>query len=99
MEMSERKQAKIYTAEFKESAVKVAVESGRPMSQTARELGLSNEQLSQIDIATLADSANSNGPPSNSWYPKFPGKLTVNLPKSPKKSGNIKKLAANLKAY
>ncbi len=43
--MSERAKAKSYTAEFKESAVKLAVESGRPMAQTARELGVSKDTL------------------------------------------------------
>jgi transposase len=43
--MSERQKAKSYTAEFKESAVKLAVESGRPLAQTARELGVSKDTL------------------------------------------------------
>ena len=43
--MSERKQAKSYTAEFKASAVKWAVESRRPLTQTARELGVSKDTL------------------------------------------------------
>ena len=43
--MSERKKSKIYTAEFKESAVKLAVESKRPLAQTARELGVSKDTL------------------------------------------------------
>jgi transposase len=43
--MSERKQAKSYTVEFKESAVKLAVESKRPLTQTARELGVSKDTL------------------------------------------------------
>lgn len=43
--MNERKKAKSYTAEFKESAVKLAVESGRPLAQTARELGVSKDTL------------------------------------------------------
>lgn len=38
--MSERKQAKSYTAAFKASAVKLAVESKRPLPQTAREWGV-----------------------------------------------------------
>ncbi len=36
--MSEKK-LKSYTSEFKESAVKLAVESDQPVTQTARELG------------------------------------------------------------
>jgi transposase len=45
VEMNERKTAKIYTAEFKGSAVKLAVESRRPLAQTARELGVSKDTL------------------------------------------------------
>ncbi|USE35543.1 transposase [Endozoicomonas sp. SCSIO W0465] len=37
--MSEKK-VKIYTAEFKESAVKMAVESDQPVTETARDLGV-----------------------------------------------------------
>lgn len=43
--MSERENAKSYTAEFKESAVTLAVESGRPLAQTARELGVNKDTL------------------------------------------------------
>jgi transposase len=43
--MSERQKAKSYTAEFKDSAVKLAVESKRPLAQTARELGISKDTL------------------------------------------------------
>jgi transposase len=43
--MSERQKAKSYTAEFKESAVKLAVESGRPLAQTARELEVNKGTL------------------------------------------------------
>ncbi len=43
--MNERKKANSYTAEFKESAVKLAVESKRPVAQTARELGVSKDTL------------------------------------------------------
>lgn len=43
--MNERKKAKSYTAEFKESAVKLAVESRRPLAQSARELGVSKDTL------------------------------------------------------
>lgn len=43
--MSEKSKPKTYPAEFKASAVKLAVESGRPMSQTAKELGLSKDTL------------------------------------------------------
>ena len=41
--MNERKQAKSYTTEFKESAVKLAVESKRPLTQTARELRVNKD--------------------------------------------------------
>ncbi|MCX7902829.1 MAG: transposase [Burkholderiaceae bacterium] len=43
--MNERKKAKSYTAEFKESAVRVAVESGRPLAQTARGVGGSKDTV------------------------------------------------------
>jgi len=43
--MSGIQKAKSYTAEFKESAVKLAVESKRPLAQTARELGVSKDTL------------------------------------------------------
>ena len=42
--MSEKK-AKTYTAEFKESAVKLAVESDKPATETARELGVNVNSL------------------------------------------------------
>lgn len=34
------KKLNTYPSEFKESAVKLAIESGRPVSQTAKELGI-----------------------------------------------------------
>ena len=37
--MNERKKPVEYTAEFRASAVKLAVESALPVSQTAKELG------------------------------------------------------------
>ena len=43
--MSERPKAKSYAVEFKESAVKWAMESKRPWAQTARELGISQDTL------------------------------------------------------
>jgi transposase len=43
--MSEGKKLKSYTAEFKESAVKLAVESKRPLAQAARDLGVSKDTL------------------------------------------------------
>lgn len=36
---------KVYPAEFKESAVKLAIESKRPVAQTAKELGLTRTTL------------------------------------------------------
>jgi transposase len=36
---------KTYTAEFKESAVKLAIESRRPVAQTAKELGINRNIL------------------------------------------------------
>ncbi len=43
--MSKREKAKSYTAEFKESTVKLAVESKCPLTETARELGVSKDTL------------------------------------------------------
>lgn len=37
--------AKIYPSEFKESAVKLAIESNRPVGQTAKELGITRTTL------------------------------------------------------
>ena len=37
--------AKTYPAEFKESAVKLAIESKRPVAQTAKELGITRTTL------------------------------------------------------
>ena len=42
--MSEKK-SKTYTAEFKESAVKLAVESDQPVTETASELGVNVNTL------------------------------------------------------
>jgi transposase len=39
------KKTNSYTSEFKESAVKLAVESDQPITQTARELGLNPNTL------------------------------------------------------
>lgn len=44
--MSEQpKKANSYTSEFKESAVKLAIESDQPIAQTARDLGLNCNTL------------------------------------------------------
>lgn len=43
--MRERTSSKFYPAEFKESAVKLALESDRPQAQIARELGVSKDTL------------------------------------------------------
>ena len=40
-----QKKSNSYTAEFKESAVKLAVESGQPVAQSARELGVNVNTL------------------------------------------------------
>ena len=40
-----QKKTNTYTAEFKESAVKLAVESDQPVSQTAKELGINVNTL------------------------------------------------------
>jgi transposase-like protein len=36
---------KVYTAEFRESSVKLAIESGKPVAQTAREIGVNENTL------------------------------------------------------
>jgi transposase len=41
------KQQKIYTREFKLQAVQLVKSSGKPMSQIARELGISDSALSK----------------------------------------------------
>jgi len=43
--VSEKKKVNVYTAEFRESAVKLAVESDQPITQTARELGINCNTL------------------------------------------------------
>jgi len=40
-----RKKVNVYPAEFRESAVKLAVESDQPITQTARELGVNCHPL------------------------------------------------------
>ena len=40
-----QEKAKTYTAEFRESAVKLANESDKPIAQTARELGVNENTL------------------------------------------------------
>lgn len=40
-----QKKSNFYTAEFKEAAVKLAVESNQPVAQTARELGVNVNTL------------------------------------------------------
>ena len=42
--MSQNKQ-KVYTSEFKESAVKLAINSKHPIAQTAREIGINANTL------------------------------------------------------
>lgn len=43
--MNEQKKQNHYTGEFKESAVKLAVESDQPISKTAEELGINKNTL------------------------------------------------------
>ena len=43
--MKDAKKQNYYTTEFKESAVKLAVESDRPASKTAEELGINKNTL------------------------------------------------------
>jgi transposase len=42
------KQQKTYTREFKVEAVQLVKSSGKPMSQIARELGISDSALSRV---------------------------------------------------
>ncbi|WP_342272514.1 transposase [Candidatus Tisiphia endosymbiont of Parasteatoda lunata] len=42
---------KVYPAEFKESAVKLAIESKRPVSQTAKELGITRNTRNWTDFS------------------------------------------------
>jgi transposase len=43
--MLEKRKITIYTPEFRESSVKLAIESGRPVSQVAKELGINENTL------------------------------------------------------
>jgi transposase len=43
--MKSTKKSNIYSAEFRESAVKLAIESGQPKSATAREMGINVNTL------------------------------------------------------
>lgn len=43
--MSDKKKPTRYTTEFRQSAVKLAVESDQPISQTAKELGINENTL------------------------------------------------------
>ena len=45
MNEQSKKPNKTYTSEFKKSAVKLAIESDQPISQTARELGVNVNTL------------------------------------------------------
>lgn len=58
--MSEQKQ-KIYSTEFKESSVKLAIESSQPMAHTARELGINvNTLYTWVDKYSKPPKANSS---------------------------------------
>ncbi len=46
--MAEEK-PKTYPAEFRESAVKLATESDKPVAQTARDLGINENTLHNLD--------------------------------------------------
>ena len=41
----EKQKAKIYSAEFRESSVKLAIDSDLPIAQTARDLGINPNTL------------------------------------------------------
>ena len=56
--MSEQRQ-KIYSMEFKESSVKLAIESAQPIAHTARELGINpNTLYTCINKYSIAPNAN-----------------------------------------
>ena len=56
--MSEQRQ-KIYSMEFKESSVKLAIESAQPIAHTARELGINpNTLYTWINKYSIAPNAN-----------------------------------------
>jgi transposase len=56
--MSEQRQ-KIYSTEFKESSVKLAIESSQPIAHTARELGINpNTLYTWINKYLIAPNAN-----------------------------------------
>jgi transposase len=57
--MSEQRQ-KIYSTEFKESSVKLAIESGQPIAHTARELGINPNTL-YTWINKYSTAPNTNG--------------------------------------
>lgn len=40
-----QEKAKVYTAEFRESSVKLAIESDKPVAQTARDIGVNENTL------------------------------------------------------
>ena len=57
-----KKKTKPYTAEFKESAVKLAVESDKPVTETAREL--------EVNVNTMAYLDYQVSPPKDSSKPQ-----------------------------
>ncbi|WP_341787163.1 hypothetical protein [Rickettsia endosymbiont of Cantharis rufa] len=44
---------KIYPAEFKESAIRLAIESKQPFAQTARELGITKYSRSHLHFTDV----------------------------------------------
>ena len=54
--MSSNNRVNIYTSEFKESAVRMAIESKHPIAQTARDLGVNVNTLHrhrQVNLSRL----------------------------------------------
>ncbi len=43
--MTEKRKSTVYSSEFRESSVTLAIESGRPVSQVAKELGVNENTL------------------------------------------------------
>ena len=67
MDGNEKRKTRTYTAEFKASAVKLALESSQPMSQTARDLGISKDTLyswvsTARDLAAPVTETGASGP-------------------------------------
>ena len=45
----EKQKAKVYSAEFRESSVKLAIDSDQPIAQTAKDLGDKSQYATYLD--------------------------------------------------